>query len=168
MKVTKFQFIVAVALFALAFTPNARAQNTQSFKGTNYITATNNYSNFPTNAAGLDTGAGIQVDNYNNLGFYFTALVTNDTSSVVGFHLVRAARQPRGITNWETSAIYKIAVTIPAQTNTFSYVTNLPADFSGAAVLVGLKAVTNNLPSSQTATAADYGVTKKIIPVRYP
>ncbi len=178
MKVNQFKskVLAAIALLAIALTlsepltPQARAQNAQSFNGTNYfLTGTSLYT-WPTNGSGTNTGTGILVDNYNNLGFYVSGDLTCSNVAAISFSLIRAIKATSGRTNWETTnqAAWKIVVPLPVQTNTFTWATNLPADFAGAAVKVGVLLSTNSLLGDNILTNADFGLGKKIIPFRYP
>ena len=166
---------------ALAGSAGAR----QSFQATNNIAAGVACVGYATNAVGtngcgLATGTAVSVENYEQAGFYLTALPVGMTNtSTLTLILLRswAAYPPRTCadtngwttnTDWESpSGGIVLTVSIPSQTNVFAWYTNLPTWQVGAARWLGLYAVTNSLPGS-SLTNFNAGLARKLVPIRFP
>lgn len=156
-----------------------------SFNATNVLNGYTALQSWPTNTAGTNglnrlTGGPIFVGNQAQAGFYFTATpmvgITNSSTETVT--LIRSYNAgPPVITtdtngwttrnDWEGTAALSITFTIPNQTNAWTFMTNLPETFVYGANWVGLYISTNNL-NGGVFTNVDYGIVKKIIPIRYP
>jgi hypothetical protein len=141
-----------------------------SFNTTNNLVNGTQYISYPTNATGTSTGGGIDISvGYKTVGIYLSGDLQNSSSAPIGITLVRANKlTTSGTTNWETTAVYNLLITAPARTNHFDWSTNLPEDFTGAAVKVGISQLTNNFTSGNTISNLDIGVIKKYTTIRYP
>lgn len=160
-----------------AGTAEAGNKQYQSFNTTNQLVNGVNYFNYPTNSPGIATGAGINIDNYPTVGFALDCDVTNNAAAKVWVALVRSHQASMtassvtnntGTTNWETTVVYSCFISVPAMTNHFTWLTNLPNDFAGCAREVGIGSITNNLASGQQVNNLDIGLVKGLTPIVYP
>ena len=136
-----------------------------SFNTTNNLVSGTQYTLYPTNTTATGTGLPIDLVNYKSVGFYLSGDVLNSNSAPIGVSLVRSDKATTsGITNWETTPIYKFVISVPAQTNHFDWMTNLPEDFVGAAYKVGIEQLTNNFSSGCSISNLEAGIMKKIVP----
>lgn len=171
---TKLKIVIAasaaVALIAQALP--ARAQSSQSFNATNDIETASQLISDPTNNTGILTGTGIRVDNYTTLGFYWSGSNAAANSSVAVIKLVRSGsgNSPGVNANartWENTPVFTLTLATPATAGPFYCYTNLDATVVGSATWIGIQSITNTTASG-SVKFSDMGVTKKLVPIRYP
>lgn len=139
-----------------------------SFNCTNNLVSGTQYTLSPTNTINTGTGLGVDVKDYKSVGFYLSGDVLNSNSAPIGISLVRSDKATTsGVTNWETTPVYKLIITVPVLTNHFDYVTNLPEDFVQPSYKIGLQQLTNNFTSGCNISNLDVGVIKKIPPIKF-
>lgn len=166
--------LVTVIALLGAFAMQARSQ---SFQITNRLTTGIVIGRtIPVNPAGIEQGSSVEVKNNEWVGIYFTGHsgVTNTTVDVSFVRGYGDSPAPyiydAGTTNiigqtWESASVMTWRATI-ATTGAFGAFTNLPADWVRGANYIGILTITNNAGSTLSNTVM--GVTKKIIPTRWP
>ena len=165
--------LLGLALIGLsaALTPPAHAD---SFQVTNIVNVSVSIVADPTNANNILTGSAIPVPNQKELGFYIKGYNANANASALTVKMIRAGGPGYPVINstnrdWETAsaAALTITATTPAAVGPWYWYTNLNADIIGSAAYVGVLSVTN-ATASASFTNAEFGLVKKIIPIRYP
>jgi len=143
------------------------------------------------NGIGNGTGGAVDISNYHEVGFWFTGDVIDITNGTItaGTVTVTLLRSPSprppqviygtnvyvGGTNlqtceWETTSnlVGGITLAIPINTtNRINWFTNLPSWQIGSANWLGVFNITNS-GVTYFITNMNMGVSKKILPVRYP
>ncbi len=151
--------LIALAVTALNFAAFADG-TTQSFNATNTIQSGDSIVRWPTNAvAGVNSGQGVGVQSYGELGFYITGNV-----GVAGTATVQVVQSPfvgaSTYSNYQQTAT--MTFTIPmAATGPFTWVTNFPSWWVRDANTIGISSITN---AAGTLTNADLGIIIKYVP----
>jgi hypothetical protein len=167
LKTTGLGLVTGLAL--LGANLNASAQQ-ETFQTTNNLVSGTQYTLYPTNTANTGTGLGISMQTgYKTVGIHLSGDVINSNSAPIGLSLVRAGRSATsGITNWETTAVYKPLITVPVLTNHFDWMTNLPEDFTGAGYKLGISQLTNNFTTGCNISNLVIEIIKKPNTIAYP
>lgn len=166
--------IICVAIIGLLCAlalPALADQSTQSFNATNEIDASTLIITDPTNANGFATGNAISVDNYDRLGFYLKGSNATANASAFTVKLVKSAAASPSVNStnrdYETSPTISISFTTPAAAGRYYFYTNLDSYAIGSARYIGVASVTN-ATASASFTGAELGISRKIIPTRFP
>jgi hypothetical protein len=161
--------LAVIMLFLLALVLPAGAQD--SFGTTNNLVAGTQYTLYPTNASGIGTGHGVEMKNgYKTVGISVSGDVINSNAAPIGLTLVRADNSSsiNTITNWETTPIWKLTMSVPAMTNHFTWTTNLPDDFTGGGLEMGVEQLTNNFTTGCSISNLVVKPLKKFSTINYP
>ncbi|HEY4414474.1 MAG TPA: hypothetical protein VGO57_02185 [Verrucomicrobiae bacterium] len=126
----------------------------------------------PTNSAGIQTGGIISIPNQDKLGVYLTGYNATANACAVTAKFIRSGKDSTPVINanqrdLESTPIVSVTFTTPATVGPFYCYTNLDSYNIGSAQYIGLAALTNGTASG-SITNAEIGVTKKILPIRYP
>lgn len=160
--------LAVIALLAASVLP---ARAAESFNATNIVNNAVVINTDPTNSPGVLTGAAISVPNNDKVGFYIKGYNANANASALTVKLIRSGAASPSISatarDYESAAAITITATTPAAAGPFYFYTNLDSTAIGSATAIGIANITNGTASA-SFTNADFGVTKKIIPIRYP
>lgn len=196
-KFSKFFAAAVLGLLALTWLTPPSADAQQSFNITNCLAQGVSVVGWPTNTVSattglpMGTGGALGIPNDDLVGFWFSCLsVTNTNGCNVVFTLMRSpVDNPPGVTygtnifslnvtnlqasDWETPTwgTGPILITVPISNLTnapFNWYTNLPAWQVSKAKWLGIYAVTNSTTASCFLTNVSVGLSKKILPIRYP
>ena len=207
MKTTLHRMTAALFAAGLLAASALPATAFQSFNVTNVIGSAVSITSWPTNSVttnylsnssfgtvtngttittngyylGLLTGNGIDVNNYDHVGFVFQGLTTSSNAAIISFALVRGygagnGTQPvmtgnYGLSGWETTPSAIINVPVAAGTNVqTTWSTNLEVYYTMPADQIGVYSVTNNLSLAGGGWVSNLvaGLHKKIVPIKYP
>jgi len=163
-------FMAAFALLLLfcLFAMPALAQD--SFGVTNNLVSGTQYTLYPTNSSGIGTGHGVELaKGYKTVGLSVSGDVINSNSAPIGLTLARSdILSPSSYTNWETTPLQKLIITVPAMTNHFLWTTNFPDDFIGAGLEMGVYQLTNNFTTGCSISNLVVKPIKKFSTINYP
>ena len=163
-------FMAAFALLLLfcLFAMPVFAQD--SFGVTNNLVSGTQYTLYPTNKSGIGTGTGVELaKGYKTVGISVAGDVINSNSAPIGLTLARSdILSPSSYTNWETTPLQKLIITVPAMTNHFLWTTNFPDDFIGAGLEMGVYQLTNNFTTGCSISNLVVKPIKKFSTINYP
>lgn len=167
-----------IAAIGVLLTARTKAD---SFNVTNIVASGVALTGPATNVAGVRNGTPISVANNDFAGFYFKGYSSTNTNSTVTVSLVRG--WPPSVSTWyeydstgtnvdgvywEGSASKTLSISITGS-GVQSWFTNLEPEYVRGASAIAILTVTNsNAGVGSIITNADFGLNKKIIPIRYP